>query len=650
MLATDKRILAGHAAGAAEMVGPSDEGGVSDRDKRVGATAQCPPQSSVAGTNTSISQVLLHYLRIEGVRKVFGIPGAAVMDIAYELRQQRDTFQYIICRHESGAAYVADGYSRVTGELGVVIVTSGPGASNALTGAMNAEADGSPLLTITGEISGVYDGKGYLQSGIDGRLNIDQIFAAATDYSAVVATPASAKTLIEQAIRDARGLPHHAAHLSIPIDVQRSKLPSVTLPDNHGSYRTTPASTDPAGIAQMFETLISAKYPLIMLGNSCRRLLQGERLLRFIAFVEKFGIPVITSADGKAVFPETNPWSLRNYGIAACEWPQYYLIPSKLDSNLPNKFDALAVLGSQLGEFATHTWDPALIPCGPFMQVDLDPSVIGRGYPIDLGIVAEVGQVIDAVCDLGDQRTADADAVAQRAAFIGAIKQQRSPWRDPGDRNSTASPVKPPALMKLIGDLTPDGSCIFVDCANAVGWSLGYLALDPPTEIHLALSVAPLGFAIGGVIGARIGRPDATCVALVGDGAFLMHGSEVSTAATYGVGAIWIILDDNNLTMVNQGMNYFYPEADDWSDYYEFNRPDLAMMAKALGADTYSVSTPMEFGPAYLEAIRGANAENRPQVIVVKTDATLVPPFFPSTPPADSTVEKPPDAATPAGP
>jgi acetolactate synthase I/II/III large subunit len=129
-----------------------------------------------------------------------------------------------------------------------------------------------------------------------------------------------------------------------------------------------------------------------------------------------------------------------------------------------------------------------------------------------------------------------------------------------------------------------------------------------------------------------------------------MHGSEVSTAATYGVGAIWIILDDNNLTMVNQGMNYFYPEADNWSDYYEFNRPDLAMMAKALGADTYSVSTPMEFEPAYREAIRVADAENRPQVIVVKTDTTLVPPFFPSTPPADSTVEKPPDAAAPAGP
>ncbi|MGZ6998949.1 MAG: thiamine pyrophosphate-binding protein [Acidimicrobiia bacterium] len=620
---------------------------------------QIPVHPSVTLTDASISQVLLHYLEIEGVDTLFGIPGAAVMDIAFQLREQSATFRYVVARHESGAAYMADGYARATGRLGVVVVTSGPGASNALTGSMNAEADGSPLLTITGEVASAYDGKGYLQSGIDGRLNIDEIFAAATDYSAVVTNGTSAPTLFAQALRDAQGLPHHAAHLSIPVDVQMSTLPTVTLPTSPDSYRTTAESNDPARVAQMFEALLGARYPLLMLGNACRRVLRGDRLLRFVAFVEKFGIPVITSADGKAVFPESNAWSLRNFGIAACEWPQYYLTPNKLDPTLPAHFDALAVLGSQLSEFATQKWNPALAPAGPLMQVDLDPSVIGRGYPTDLGIVAEVGQVIDELCKLGDRTPADTDAVATRAAFVARIKQL-SPWRDPADTTSTASPVKPPALMKLISDLTPSGSLIFVDCANAVGWSLGYLAVDPPTEVHLALTVAPLGFGTGGVIGARMGRPDATCVALVGDGAFLMHGAEVSTAARYGVGAVFVVLDDNNLTMVNQGMHQFYPQAGSWDDYYDFNRPDLAMFAASLGADTYSVSDPTEFTPAYLEAIRKANADNVPQVIVVQTDPTLVPPFYPpaSPPPppppppstGDRTFLNPPGAAQPVGP
>jgi acetolactate synthase-1/2/3 large subunit len=620
-------------------------------------------RSGVTLEGATVSQVLLYYLELEGVTKIFGIPGAAIMDVANQLRLQSDKFEYVLCRHESGAAFIADGYSRVTGQLGVVLVTSGPGASNALTGSMNAEADGSPLLTISGEVAEMYGGKGYLQAGIDGRLNIDEIYAAATDYSSVVTSAADAQTLFEQALRDARGLPHHATHVSLPLDVSETVIPSVTLPSGPQSYRATAASIDPAGVRQMFDELVGATYPLIMLGNSCRRLLGGDRLLRFAAFVEKFGLPVITSADGKGVFPESHPWSLRNYGIAACEWPQYYLNPSRMNPELPANFDALAVLGSQLNEFATQKWNPALAPDGPFMQVDLDSSVIGRGYPIGLGIVAEVGHVIDELCRIGETETPDSNAVAQRASFVAAIKQL-SPWRDPETRTSSASPIVPQTLMRLIGDLTPQGSFIFVDCANSVGWALSNLIVDPPTEIHLALTVAPLGFGLGGVIGARMGRPESTCVALVGDGAFLMHGAEISTAAAHQVGAVFIVLDDNNLNMVNQGMNHFYPEPDDWTNYYDFNDPDLAMFARSLGAETYEVASPDEFQVAYLEAIRAANAKSVPQVIVAKVDSTFIPPFYPvapipptppspPAPPTPSPVRtflNPPDVAAPAGP
>ena len=135
-------------------------------------------------SNVSVSEVLLHYLELEGVRKVFGVPGAATMDVQYQLHKRRDTFAYVVCRQESGAVYMADAYARATGGLGVVLVTSGPGAAAALTGTTNAEADGTPLLTITGEIGEAFSGKGYLQAGIDGRLNIDEIYAAASDYSA----------------------------------------------------------------------------------------------------------------------------------------------------------------------------------------------------------------------------------------------------------------------------------------------------------------------------------------------------------------------------------------------------------------------------------------------------------------------------------
>lgn len=623
-----------------------------------GGMADLPVRQTVELDGATVSQVVLHFLKIEGVTKLFGIPGAAVMDLLNELRLQRDDFEYVICRHESGAAYIADGYARATGNLGVVMVTSGPGATNALTGSMNAEADGSPFLTITGEVANAFDGRGYLQAGIDGRLNIDEIYGAATDYSAVINSPASAQALLEQALRDARSLPHHAAHISLPLDVSRSPVvtnPPQQYPTDPASYRPmSTAAFDPDGVGTMFHHLLDAQFPLIMLGNSCRRLLHGDRLLRFVGFVEKFGIPVITSADGKGVFPESHRWSLRNFGMAPCEWPKYYFDPSSMDPSLPASFDALAVLGSQLNEFATQVWNPTLVPAGPFMQVDLDPAVLGRGYPIDLGIVSEVGAVIDELCRLGDDASPVVAPLARRAALVAAIKEL-PPTPDPAASTSTTSPIQPAALMRILGDLTPEGSFIFVDCANAVGWSLSELVIDPPTEIHFALSVAPLGFGIGGAIGARFGRPDSTCVAIAGDGAFLMHGAEVSTAARYGVGAIFVVLDDNNLTMVNQGMNHFYPEADGWKDYYDFNHPDLAMMARSLGAGVHEVDDPAGFGAAYLEAIRKANADNQPQVIVARVDPGPVPPFYPPAPPpppplADRTFLNPSTVAAPAGP
>ena len=520
-------------------------------------------------SNVSVSQVLLHYLELEGVRKVFGVPGAATMDVQYQLHKRRDTFDYVVCRQESGAVYMADAYARATGGLGVVLVTSGPGAAAALTGTTNAEADGTPLLTITGEVGEAFAGKGYLQAGIDGRLNIDEIYAAASDYSAVITNPANARTLIEQALRDARGRPHHAVHLSLPLDVSKAVLPSIDVAAKPANYRTTAASSDPAGAKRMFEALLRASYPLIMLGNGCREALRGNRLARFESFVTRFGIPVITSPEGKGVFPESHPWSLRNFGMVPCEWPAYYLNPSLIDPALPPKFDALAVFASELSEWGTQMRNLLLAPAGPFMQVDLDASGIGRGYAVDLGIVAEAGAIIDELCRLGERTAPDADSVRRRTAFVAEVKS-RSPWVDAASRDSTASPMLPQALLKLIDDLTPLGSQILVDCGNSVGWGLYHLAIDPPTEFHIALNVAPMGVAVAGVIGARIGRPLATCVAITGDGAFMMHGNEVSTAAANDVGAIWVVLEDNNLNMVNQGMDHFYPDLD-WTDYYAFN-------------------------------------------------------------------------------
>jgi len=190
-------------------------------------------------TEKSVATVLLDYLALEGVIYVFGVPGAGFMHLLAELKKH-PKIQFIVCKHESGAAYVADGYYRAAGKLGVVMVTSGPGGTNAPTGTMNADNGGSALLTITGEVPEVDFGKGYLQEGIDGRLNIDAIYTAATAYSSVVVDSSSFETLFTQALRDALSIPNRAVHISLPDNVAAQTIGAVTSPSKPENYRAIP--------------------------------------------------------------------------------------------------------------------------------------------------------------------------------------------------------------------------------------------------------------------------------------------------------------------------------------------------------------------------------------------------------------------------
>lgn len=595
------------------------------RNKVVPATVAGAGPAAPAMT---VSQALLAYLALEGVDTLFGVPGAAVMHLLDELKNQRERFRYLVCRQETGAAYIADGYARVSGRLGVVVVTSGPGATNALTGTMNAQNDGTPLLAITGEVPEAVFGKGYLQEGIDASLDVDAVYANASGYSAVVTNASNFQTLFEQALRDALGTPGRAAHVSLPDDVAGAPIvPPPVLPTKPAQYRAVPRCADDAAATQAFARLTSVQRPLVYLGSGAAAALAGDRLAAFVALVEKHALPVMTTPDAKGIFPESHPLSLRNYGTGFCEWTKYYLSPRLFDPALRAGYDALLVLGTTLGGFATNKWNPALQPEVSLVQVDLDPRVIGRTMLLDFGAVAEIGTFIDRLVALGDETPAGPE-VAPRRAFVDRIHRERSPYLQPGERDVRTAPIPPQTLMAMLGAALPAGAHVFVDAGNSVGWCLHYLSIDPPSRMHNALAMGPMGFATCGVIGGKLAAPQAVCVAVTGDGAFLMHGSELSTAATYGIGAIWIVLDDGQLLMVDQGMNAFFPDPGGlWKDYYALGRTDLARYAQALGAEAFHVHDAGDFERAWGRALEGA-AGGRPQVIVAHIDAAQVPPYY----------------------
>jgi acetolactate synthase-1/2/3 large subunit len=591
--------------------------------------------------NLNVTQLLLEYLKLEGVTCIFGIPGGAIVYLMDELRRQAGQFAFVICRHETGAAYLAHGYAVVTGGLGVVLTTSGPGATNALTGAMNAQASGVPMLVITGEVSSAYFGLAYLQEGIDARLNVDAIFRNAVQSSAVISSQANFATLFQQALRNARGVPGQVAHISLPNDIAGNCVHTPGLTDPAGNnivhipkstrqYRAVPNACDIGQIGTAFDHLAASRRPLIFIGNGCRAALRDPHRRRaFTSFVEKFVFPVMTTPGAKGLFPESHPLSLRNYGETACAWPERYM-------HAPDAapFDTLLVLGSGMGELSTSIvgtdlYAGLLLPSHHFIQVDPDQTVIGRSFPLTMGIVSELAASIDLLCELGSHRDAPADA-AQRAMLIREIKHDpNSAFSNIAWRSDNAAPINPAALARIVNEVVTEGH-LFVDGGNPGGWTLNNMIVDPPLEFHIELSMAALGFAVGAVVGAKIGAPDVPCVAVVGDGSFLMHAVEISTAAQNRVGAIWVVMFNNDLAMSSQAMAVQFPPAAPWDDYYKLGSPDLARFSEGLGARAVTVTASQD--PSVLRhelrhALERAAADHQPQVIVVQIDPKPAPPY-----------------------
>ena len=598
----------------------------------------------------SVGEALLHFLKMEanndGVVYLFGVPGGGIMHLLDLIKDRRDEFKYIVCRHETGAAYMADGYYRATGKPGVVLVTTGPGATNALTGIMNANNDGSPMILISGEVSQEFLGMGYLQEGEDAKISINAIFSAATKYSAIVSSELSAVSIFKQAFRDIFVLPSQAVHLSLPDNITSVPLKVNNLPASKERYRTKQHFVNKNDVMEVLEVLSNAKRPLIFLGNGCRGAMnyhagdempdrdenhEGENhLYEFMKFVEAWAIPVMTTPDGKGVFPERHELSLRVFGVANCIWPYYYMHAGKDEA----PYDAIVVIGSSLGDLATSKWYPDLMPSnGMFYQVDISPEVIGRSYPLKKGIVAEAGAFVQCMHKEMHHFSPDKTMINERREILKQLKKDNSPFFSEEQYYNNSKPFQPAALMRVLDENLPKKmeTHIYIDAGNCVGWANHYLAVELEWNIYSALSMGPMGFAVGAVVGSKIGRPNATAICITGDGAFMMQGSEVSTAAQYKVGAIWIVLNDNNLSMVSQGMAQFFPDHADpgvWNELYEVGSPDLVKYSEGLGADAYAVDEPDELKKLIPFILEKANQANKPQVVIVNIDPKPVPPYY----------------------
>jgi acetolactate synthase-1/2/3 large subunit len=566
--------------------------------------------------DVTVVEALLAYLEAEQVEAVFGIPGGNIAPLVQALRRQ-SRIRFIIGSHEGGSAFMADGYARATGRLGVCVVTAGPGATNAMTGVASAHLDQVPVLILSGQVSTERFGLGAIQESTDeGGINTAEMFRHCTASSTTIVDAKSFPRLLERAMKTAQSVPHGAVHVSVPTNVARQKLAKVSVPEAPGAWKGTPPAAPASEVYTAFELLRQARRPLIYLGSGAREAMEG-RGAEFASFVRRFCIPVATSLRGKGLFSEEDFLSLGVLGIAGSKRAEQYLREG---------VDVLMVLGSRLGEWASKSFSPLFQKAGTVIQVDANPSVIGQLLQVDLPIVADVSSVVAGLVESGHTSGPGNEAqVRERRQYLNALNlaHRSAAAVLPGD-----GPLKPQHVMEELNPHLRGGTDLYVDMGNCTGWATHCLRIAPPARVFYPCGLSSMGWSMGAVIGGKIGRPENTALALTGDGSFLMNGTELVTAVRYRVGAIYIVLNDNYLGMVNHGEHAQsageYPLDD---PYFSLGDPDLVKFSESLGARAHEVTQPGQLTRLLPEVLQRVDEERRPQVLVCRIDPREVPPY-----------------------
>jgi acetolactate synthase-1/2/3 large subunit len=566
--------------------------------------------------DVTVADALLAHLEAEGVEAVFGIPGGNIAPLVQSLRRH-PRIRFIIGSHEGGSAFMADGYARATGRLGVCAVTAGPGATNAMTGVASAHLDQVPVLTLSGQVSTERFGLGAIQESTnEGGINTGEMFRHCTASSTAIVDARSFPRLMERALKVAHGVPGGAVHLSVPVNIARQKLAKVSVPTAPGAWKSTLPAAPASEVYTAFELLRQARRPLLYLGSGAREALRvwGPELT---VLLRRFCVPVATSLRGKGLFSEEEPLSLGVLGIAGSKRAEQYLREG---------VDVLMVLGSRLGEWATKSFSPLFEGAHTVIQVDATPSVIGQFLQVNLPIVADVSSVVAGLVEFGHTAAPGNEApVRERQQYLNALNLAHRPT---AEAQPEEGPLKPRQVMAELNPHLRGDTDLYVDMGNCTGWATHCLRIAPPARIFYPCGLSSMGWSLGAVIGGKIGRPENTAIALTGDGSFLMNGTELLTAVRYRVGAVYLVLNDNYLGMVNHGEHAQssgeYPLDD---PYFSLGDPDLVKFSESLGARAYEVTRPGQLAELLPQVLRRADEERRPQVIVCRIDFREVPPY-----------------------
>lgn len=515
-------------------------------------------------------------LKAQGVDTVFGIPGVHNLAI-YDALRRSPCIRAITTRHEGGAGFMADGYARVSGQPGVCLTITGPGAANALSPLTNAYADSSPVLLITSEVDLSVRGRG-LGAFHEIPSQLDMLRGAvgwAERITHVEDIPAAFERAWAAMLT---GRPRPAA-LEIPLNILRGEG-DIAIPMR---YTATRPSADPAAIAPAATLLAQAQHPIIYAGQG---VLSSEASSALGRLAESLGAPVFTTCLGRGAIAGDHPLCL-GYGWT---WPDGPFMPLLAEA------DIALVVGSSLDVHETREGNLPLP--AKLIQVDIDARELGKLYPVTVPIVADARAALEQLAALVPANPERLALMAHRVASLRAEGHQRVAnkvgWR----------------MMQAIRTAAPRSAIITGDAAAINSWQIYHLPVYAPRTAPFPIHNAALGFAFPAALGAKLAQPDRAVIAICGDGGALFTAQELATAVHYGIQVVLIVFNDGGYRSIEAYQRRLYGQTYAGA----LTNPDFVQFAQSFGALGLHAQTP----EALQRAVQTALATAGPTVIEVR--------------------------------
>lgn len=520
------------------------------------------------------AQILIKALEMEGVDYVFGLPGGAILptfDALYDSKQ----LKFVLVRHEQGASHMADAYGRATGRPGVCLVTSGPAATNTITGLATAYMDSSPMVCITGQVATTAIGSDAFQ-----EADVCGISRPATKHNYLIKDVRDITRVVREAFYIAKTGRPGPVLIDFPVNVSRDTA-EFEWPEEVfiRGYRV-PSQGDPGAVAQAAKLIKESERPCLYVGGGAVGSGAQKELMEL---VEKTGIPVTTTVLGLGAFPEDHPSSLRMLGMHGTVYANYSV----------QRSDLLIAVGARFDDRVTGNIEK-FCPHARIIHIDIDPASISKTVKVDCSIVGDVKPVLKQLNKL----------VTNCRPRIGAWLKQIAEWKEkhPLKFRDSGENIRQEYVISRVGELTNHKAVVTTGVGQHQMWTAQWYQFSAPRSMITSGGLGTMGYGLPSAIGAALARPKETVVCFDGDGSFQMTLCELATAAYYNVPCKVFIMNNSHHGMVRQWQQLFYRERYSGSQLGASN-PDFVGIARAYGVKAISVEKKSEVDGAIKEAL-----------------------------------------------